>query len=63
MKCPSDTAFDNKDKNILVVDSGECAIETKIKDRMPAKIIEEVKRQDGTILFYLIERDEKNSVI
>ena len=63
MKCPSDSAFDNDDKNILVIDSGECAIETKIKDRMPARIIEEVKRQDGTILFYLIERDEKNSVI
>ena len=43
-KCPSDFI---KESDVLIIDSGECPIDAKIKDGMKGKIIEEVKRPNG----------------
>ncbi|MBP9759078.1 glycosyltransferase family 39 protein [Candidatus Dojkabacteria bacterium] len=51
-KCPTDFI---KDTNVLVIDSGECPTETKIKDGMKAKIIEQIKRPNNTTVFNVVK--------
>jgi 4-amino-4-deoxy-L-arabinose transferase-like glycosyltransferase len=49
-KCPSDYI---KDPNVLLIDSGECPIEAKINDGMKGKLIEEIKRSNGSKVYSL----------
>ncbi len=51
IKCPSDII---KEEGALLIDSGECPIEVKIKDGMKGKIIEMIFRPNDTAAFYLI---------
>lgn len=53
-KCPSDTVFENNTKNILVVDSFECNTETKVKDGLKAKVIENIRRSDNSIVYRIL---------
>lgn len=53
-KCPSDTVFENNTKNILVVDSFECNTETKVKDGLKAKVIENIRRPDNSIVYRIL---------
>lgn len=49
-RCPSDFI---KEPNVLVIDSGECPIEAKIRDGMKGKLIEEIKRPNGSKVYSL----------
>lgn len=55
-KCPSDYVFNESANKILVIDSGECPVDTKIKDRLPAKVVQTLIRPDGSVSYYLLER-------
>ncbi len=57
VKCPSDFAFQKYiDEKILVVDNWECPSEIKIKDGLKAKIIDQISRHDGSLIYTLLER-------
>lgn len=47
-KCPSDYVTESKS---LVIDSGECPTETKIKDGMKGEIITKIKRSDDSVVY------------
>jgi 4-amino-4-deoxy-L-arabinose transferase-like glycosyltransferase len=57
-KCPSDYALVKySKKNILIVDSWECPFESQINDNYPLKIVGEIKRPDGSVVYTFLERD------
>lgn len=54
-KCPSDDSFiDYPDENILVIDSQDCPYESKIRDGLPIKVENSIKRPDGTLVYALL---------
>lgn len=56
-KCPSDDSFKiEKEEKLLVVDSGECAYQTKIKDGLPIRVVNKIFRTDGSEVYVLLER-------
>ncbi|MFI5240938.1 MAG: ArnT family glycosyltransferase [Microgenomates group bacterium] len=58
VKCPSDFAFQKySDAKILVVDNWECPTEIKIKDGLKAKVVEQISRSDGTLVYTFLERN------
>lgn len=57
-KCPSDNAFQRfKDRNLLVIDSWECPVKEKVKAGLKIKIVDQIKRQDGSEVYIFLERD------
>jgi len=57
-KCPSDDAFTKyKDQKLLVIDSGECAYMSEIKDGLPGKITKKMVRTDGTVIYVFLEKN------
>lgn len=57
LKCPSDDSFrEEKIDKLLIVDSGECAYQTKIKDGAPIKVKDRILRSDGSEVYILLER-------
>lgn len=57
-RCPSDYAFNETSKNILVIDAEGCGGKSKIKDGLNARMIEEIKRQDDSIIFAIFDRSK-----
>jgi len=57
LKCPSDDSFINyHDENILVIDSPECAYESKIRDGLPIKVVNEIERPDGGKVYVFLAK-------
>lgn len=57
-KCPSDEDFlKYYNRNILVIDSWECGYESQIKDGLPVKVVDKIKRADGSEVYIFLERD------
>ena len=54
-RCPSDYAFKENSKNILVIDAEGCGIESKIKDGLPIEIVEKITRPDSSNVYYLLK--------
>lgn len=58
--CPSDFAFsENKEKNILVINSWACGYESQIKAGLKARVIRKTYRTDGGEAYIFMERSEK----
>jgi 4-amino-4-deoxy-L-arabinose transferase-like glycosyltransferase len=57
-KCPSEYALVKYSKqNILIVDSWECSFRNSITDGYPLKIVDNIKRPDGSEVYTFLERD------
>jgi 4-amino-4-deoxy-L-arabinose transferase-like glycosyltransferase len=57
-KCPSDNdLLTYRKQNILMIDSWECGYQNQIDDGSPLKIVGQIKRPDGSIVYTLLERD------
>ncbi len=58
-KCPSDYVFslpNIKTNKVLVIDSGQCATDSKIRDGLKARLIEEIKRPDDSVVFAIFSQ-------
>jgi len=53
-RCPSDYAFNEISKKILVIDTEGCGVESKIKDGLPIELVEKISRPDNSDVFYLL---------
>lgn len=56
-KCPSDNLVKYYKQNTLYVDSWECPILSQIKDGAPIKVVGNITRLDGEVVYNLLERD------
>ncbi len=56
-RCPSDSAFnDFTDTRLLVIDHWDCAYKSKIKDGLPAKVVDKILRPSGTEVYIFLEK-------
>ncbi len=56
-RCPSDSSFKKfSEKKLLVIDHGDCAYESKIKDGLSAKVVDKILRPSGTEVYVFLER-------
>lgn len=55
-KCPSDE-MDNFTSGNIIIDSGYCEIESKLKDGLQATIIDKITRTDQTNAFYILRKN------
>lgn len=56
-RCPSDNSLKNyPEKRILIIDHGDCAYESKIKDGLPVKVVDKIKRSNGDDVYVFLER-------
>lgn len=57
VRCPSDKSFTEPNpKRLLVIDSGLCPYESKIKDGMPADVVDKITRPDGSLVYIFLAR-------
>jgi len=57
-KCPSDYATTKfRRQNILIIDSWECPYKNRIADGQALKIVDSIRRPDGTEVYAFLERD------
>lgn len=57
-KCPSDYALlEYRRQNILIIEPWECPYKSKISDGEPLKIVDQIKRPDGSEVCTFMERD------
>ncbi len=57
LRCPSDDSFiKHYDENILVVDFQDCPYESKIRDGLPIKVVNEITRYDGNKVYVLLAK-------
>lgn len=63
-KCPSDDALlEYRKQNILIIEPWECPYKSKISDGEPLKIVDQIKRPDGSEVYTLLERDWKKPLL
>jgi hypothetical protein len=57
LKCGSDDSFvEENPQKLLAVDSWQCSPESKIKDGLLIKVVDKIKRPDGSDVYVLLER-------
>ncbi|MBI4153509.1 glycosyltransferase family 39 protein [Candidatus Woesebacteria bacterium] len=57
LRCPSDDSFvEPNPEKLLVIDSWPCAYESKIRDGLPVKVIDKIKRPDGSEVYIFLAR-------
>lgn len=57
LRCPSDDSFvEPNPEKLLVIDSWLCAYESKIRDGLPIKVIDKIKRPDGSEVYIFLAR-------
>jgi 4-amino-4-deoxy-L-arabinose transferase-like glycosyltransferase len=63
-KCPTDNdLLTYRKQNILMIDSWECPYQNQIDNGSPLKIVGQIKRPDGSVVYTMLERDWSKPLI